>query len=470
MQVMRYVRTEQGGARYRQERITFEQPFNGKRLRTGPTALSVALMATSSPLFHAFGEIFSVFIPGNRAWWAMTALGRQQRRGIGTAFSSSRLCLASESLESEGFAVSIRTKVAENLSSSRGLATLPVRRPRRFSDFHVPQATWDYQPRRIRKPCETTRPHERDVAVRESISIPDTNMPGPVDVRLSPLALLGQAHSRLEAVLALRHGISDRRLIPIMFNCFDQTTVFACAESKKSYLYYGPTGWVQVQWPSEETMLSFDGVYPSVDAFFEEADWNRMERVHAVGGVAVQRDSASLQTNRTQEAHSGICARPWYPAFLNPFVIRSFSVQGAYMYESREEDRFEATPDESDHFGLPEPWSCEWYTFVARGDWYELEPGQRGQEDIVEMYGPELAGLVPAMFESQETWRGNTVLCPSGGAETYYLWWSEIRQPDGIWGPIIGEIHRFAGLYVSVEHFVRAADWNHLESVPYSQS
>ncbi|KAJ6552262.1 hypothetical protein DFH09DRAFT_1366368 [Mycena vulgaris] len=334
--------------------------------------------------------------------------------------------------------------------NSRGLATLPVRRPRRFWDFHVPQATWDYRPRRIRKPCETTRPYERDP---------------------------------LEAVLALRHGISDRRLTPIMFNSFDQTTVFACAESKRFYLYYGPTGWVQVQWPSEETMLSFDGVYPSVDAFFEEADWNRMERVHAVGGVA---DPISIARLPSSDATLHlISAKGLRVTADEPYSRRTLwdmcPPPGAYMYEPREEDHFEYTPDESDHLGvrewpyipesqLPEPWSCEWYTFVARDDWYDLEPGQQGQEDIVEMYGPDLGGLVPAMFQPQRNWRGNTVLCPPGGAGTYYLWWSEIRQPDGIWGPIIGEGHRFAGLYASVEHFVRAADWNHLESVPYSQS
>ncbi|KAJ6552258.1 hypothetical protein DFH09DRAFT_1366364, partial [Mycena vulgaris] len=201
------------------------------------------------------------------------------------------------------WAINFRHKAMSSFrifGNSRGLATLPVRRPRRFWDFHVPQActythilaqnmlksiqaTWDYRPRRIRKPCETTRPYERGVAIREWISIPDANMPGPWTYDWARWPYWANPQP-LEAVLALRHGISDRRLTPIMFNSFDQTTVFACAESKRFYLYYGPTGWVQVQWPSEETMLSFDGVYPSVDAFFEEADWNRMERVHAVGG------------------------------------------------------------------------------------------------------------------------------------------------------------------------------------------
>ncbi|KAJ7935542.1 hypothetical protein B0H13DRAFT_1948395 [Mycena leptocephala] len=100
---------------------------------------------------------------------------------------------------------------------------------------------------------------------------------------------------------------------------------------------------------------------------------------------------------------------------------------------------------------LPEPWSCEWDAFTDSFDWYEER-----QLDLVERYGHAFAGFVPALFVPQDPYRGATVLCPPGGAGTYYLWGSEIHQEN--LDPWTREMQR-------VEHFVRTADWNRLEEV-----
>jgi len=60
-------------------------------------------------------------------------------------------------------------------------------------------------------------------------------------------------------------------------------------------------------------------------------------------------------------------------------------------------------------------------------------------------------------------------MCPPGGAGTYYVWYNENRNQEGPWGPWAGDMQRFEGVYASLEHFVRTADWNRLEGVPYRE-
>jgi hypothetical protein len=59
------------------------------------------------------------------------------------------------------------------------------------------------------------------------------------------------------------------------------TTVFACATTGKFYLYYGQ--WASTTQPEE--VYAFEGAFPSVEAFIEQADWNRMEQMKLPGWV-----------------------------------------------------------------------------------------------------------------------------------------------------------------------------------------
>lgn len=115
---------------------------------------------------------------------------------------------------------------------------------------------------------------------------------------------------------------------------------------------------------------------------------------------------------------------------------------------------------------LPAPWSCDWERFDDAWCWHGND-GDGPQEVITELYGPALRRVVPALFHPLSprigAAREDVVLCPPGGAGTYYLWWNEdFREAR----PEVGEMLRFEGLYASVAHFVRTADWNRLEGVP----
>ncbi|KAJ7021903.1 hypothetical protein C8F04DRAFT_1189504 [Mycena alexandri] len=107
---------------------------------------------------------------------------------------------------------------------------------------------------------------------------------------------------------------------------------------------------------------------------------------------------------------------------------------------------------------LPEPWSADWDAFIVCYNWYE-----EFQVELEERFGRALTGFIPALFQPDDC-RGDTVLCPPGGAGTYYLWGSELRWEVSDPGPM-PEMQRFRGVFGSVEHFVRAADWNSLEEV-----
>lgn len=118
---------------------------------------------------------------------------------------------------------------------------------------------------------------------------------------------------------------------------------------------------------------------------------------------------------------------------------------------------------------LPEPWSCDWSSFAGSLNWYDVQ-----QEIILKQYGRELAGFVPALYVPWCHCIGHTVLSPPGGAGTYHVLYHETPDRDGYLGiggayysSWMGNMHRFEGAYASLEHFVRTADWNRLEAVPY---
>ncbi|KAJ7274789.1 hypothetical protein C8J57DRAFT_1592128 [Mycena rebaudengoi] len=171
---------------------------------------------------------------------------------------------------------------------SRGLASLPVRRPRRFWDLHVPDATWDYRRRVMpHNPPQADRSRER---ARNWISIPDANLPEPWTCNWVHWPYWAGSHP-LEATLSARYALSDAPLTPVMFNSSNETatTVFACATTGKYYLYYGQ--WALPELPEE--VHAFEGAFSSVEAFIEQAGWNRMEKMN----LARWDDSKPLSSN-----------------------------------------------------------------------------------------------------------------------------------------------------------------------------
>ncbi|KAJ7477438.1 hypothetical protein FB451DRAFT_1557211 [Mycena latifolia] len=360
-------------------------------------------------------------------------------------------------------------------STPRGLGSLSAHRPRRFWDLHVPPETWDYRPRMkaASTPWPTTRPHEREVAVREWISIPEGNLPSPWSCNWACWSYWADPDP-LEAVLPARYALGNAPLAPVMFNLWDQSTVFACAATRKFYFYCTPTEWEDCVPKTRrdvpaETMYAFDGVFASVDAFMEDADWNRVELLRAVGeGEDMVPPTEGLRpsalrlnmSNLRVAAHEPYQKRTLWDACAPP---------GTPMFKPRILDH-DCLPERMQRASewiripeaqLPEPWSCDWPKFICCHDWYD---GDGGQEEVGSVYGPALAGLVPALFVPLGPLRGDTVLCRPGGAGTYYLWWSQPRSDSGIvWK---GAMQRFEGEYASLEHFVRTADWNRLQRVP----
>jgi hypothetical protein len=81
----------------------------------------------------------------------------------------------------------------------------------------------------------------------------------------------------LEATLSTHYALSDAPLTPVMFDSSDPkpATVFACATTGKIYRYYGPS----FLYRRRKTVDAFEGKFPSVEAFIEQADWNRVERI-----------------------------------------------------------------------------------------------------------------------------------------------------------------------------------------------
>ncbi|KAJ7116651.1 hypothetical protein C8R44DRAFT_739336 [Mycena epipterygia] len=377
---------------------------------------------------------------------------------------------------------------------SRGLASLPVRRPRRFWDFHVPNTAWDYRPRITLGWKHTiTRQHERDLAVRDWVTIPDARLPGPWTCNWSHWPYWTNMHA-LEAVLSTRYALANEPLNPIMFNSFDETTVFACAKTRTFYLYHGPHQYGEY----EEMLYAFDGVFSSVAAFIEEADWNQVEQVKPIGSIIdpdLNRHEAGLPTpiyhirkdpvvyyakvphccrGTIFKTHTLGHVSPSGIASTASWVPSAHTPQGTFMYQPcRHDDPLIDGPSESYRIHewpyipdtkLPEPWSCDWPRFVASLDWYDVD-----QETALKQYGPELVGFVPALYVPLGPWRRDTVMCPPGGAGTYYVWYHEDRDQAGPWGPWMGDMQRFEGVYASLEHFIQMADWNRLEGVAYRE-
>ncbi|KAJ7176963.1 hypothetical protein C8R46DRAFT_1188637 [Mycena filopes] len=146
--------------------------------------------------------------------------------------------------------------------------------PHRFWNFHVPKETWDYRVRRGKYRDDVVRSHDRAVALRTWLrSIFDAKLPSPWSCNWALWPHWSTARP-LEAELAVRYALSDRPLTVIVFNAFDKhSTVFACAASRKFYLYEKP------YWAARERVSAFMGFFPTVEAFFEEADWNMLQEV-----------------------------------------------------------------------------------------------------------------------------------------------------------------------------------------------
>ncbi|KAJ7624107.1 hypothetical protein DFH06DRAFT_1340143 [Mycena polygramma] len=249
-----------------------------------------------------------------------------------------------------------------------------------------------------------------------------TRLPGPWTCNWSRWPHWNDPHP-LEAVLSTRYAIDNEPLQPVMFNSFLGTTVFACPKTRTFYLH-GPPRYGDSEL---ETHASFP---PS--------------------------KTLSKKPTGTRWSES-------FPPPSGTFMYQPRQHETPYRLRFRDAYRIRKWPQISD-MHLPEPWSCDWSRFVGSVDWYFLE-----QDVAAKQYGRDLAGFVPALYVPMGPFRGDTVMCPPGGAGTYYLWHNENRNRAGPWGPWTGDMQRFEGAYGSLEHFVRTADWNQLEGVPYRE-
>ncbi|KAJ7757959.1 hypothetical protein B0H16DRAFT_1885409 [Mycena metata] len=289
----------------------------------------------------------------------------------------------------------------------RGFSSLPVRQPRRFWDFHVPQGAWDYHPREKTVWPEHDNFRER---ARNWVSVPDTNLPAPWSCDWShwPYAAAMLEGPPVETSVAASYALSDAPLTPVMFDFGD--TVFACARTEASSIAPAlPLGSgrgfrVVAQEPYQQRTL-----------------WDMCPPPETFGHIPRSPSHSSLR----------------FPLALFPRM-----------------SEWPQIPDSA----LPEPWSADWPAFIVCHRWYA-----EYQVELEERFGRALTGFIPALFQPEDC-RGDTVLCPPGGAGTYYLWGSELRYDMLDPGPM-PEMQRFRGVFASVEHLVRAADWNSLEEV-----
>ncbi|KAJ7905971.1 hypothetical protein B0H13DRAFT_2022238 [Mycena leptocephala] len=167
------------------------------------------------------------------------------------------------------------TKILQNLRCSSGLASTPVIRPRRFWDLHVPKTTWDYRARQHLQRGGTKSDLKR---ARDWVSIPEKNLPEPWTCDWARWPLL-ENRLPVDAVLPMRYAIGEEPLLPIMF-ASDNGAALDIRRTNTFYLYRAPS---QVADPGFEAegMWRFDGVFSSVRAFIDKADWNRVEKIEA---------------------------------------------------------------------------------------------------------------------------------------------------------------------------------------------
>ncbi|KAJ7660430.1 hypothetical protein B0H17DRAFT_1095352 [Mycena rosella] len=192
----------------------------------------------------------------------------------------------------------VSTKILQNIRCSSGFAST-VTPPRRFWDLHVPKTTWDYA-QRVRFPMPRSRTKHAQRA-RDWVCLPDTNLPAPwtCDWAHWPLLL---DRPPVEAVLPMQYAISDEPLLPIMFGHSRDgvdgrhVTIFACPRTTAFYLHRAPDSLGDPGYEAEE-MWRFDGVFPSIAAFTETADWNRIEKIQADGDEDDETAVPSLSKN-----------------------------------------------------------------------------------------------------------------------------------------------------------------------------
>ncbi|KAJ7763373.1 hypothetical protein B0H16DRAFT_1687892 [Mycena metata] len=97
----------------------------------------------------------------------------------------------------------------------RGFTSLPIRRPRRFWDFHVPEGAWGYRPRDTKKLwAQPSDFHER---ARNWVSVPDANLPAPwsCNWRYWPYAAAMFEGQPVETSIAAYCALSDAPLTPV---------------------------------------------------------------------------------------------------------------------------------------------------------------------------------------------------------------------------------------------------------------
>ncbi|KAJ7765782.1 hypothetical protein B0H16DRAFT_1883199 [Mycena metata] len=330
------------------------------------------------------------------------------------------------------------------------------------------RGAWDYRPRRS-NPRPLPRAGNLPARAQNWVSIPDAHLPQPwsCNWRRWPFATTEFDLQSLESGLAASYARSSSPLTPVVFE--DHTTVFGCAGTGRYYLCYGlplplrpAEPGIRPQW---HQVYAFEGVFPSLDAFIENADWNRVERVNPVG----EADKALVTSNIAPALPLG-SGRGFRIAAQEPYQKRTLwdmcpppetfgHVPRNTPRSSLKKGKFVnwaqiPIPDSE----LPEPWSADWDTFVPGHKWYS-----EMQVELEERFGRALMGFVPALF-SQEDYREDIVICPPGGAGTYYLWGDSWRWDTSPPDPM-PEMQRFRGVFANVDHFVRAGDWNPLEKV-----